>query len=243
MPGRKAGLFLYPLLSIPLSSKTGPEIIDAMNSGPQIDDLPRVLHLLPLDVLLLPEGTLPILLTDSWFSNLILTAAETVGYAGVIQLRETGDAGPRFQSVGCLARLSGVERVAEGVRVTLEGVVRFRVREELGDGALPQAAVDYQEFAHDLGGAEEDLSGWNLEGMKAMLVEFGRQRFGTAGILEAMTPKQVLRFLAQTAPFSTAERQALLEARGFKDLLDILAQLLALNFLTTTPDAREPHVN
>ena len=98
-------------------------------------------------------------------------------------------------------------------------------------------------FAHDLSVAEEDLSGWNLEAMKDRLVEFGRRQYGTAGVLEVLTARQVVRFLAQTAPLSSAERQAILEARGFREMLEMLMQLLALNFLTTTPDSEQPQVN
>jgi Lon protease-like protein len=46
--------------------------------------------------------------------------------------------------------------------------------------------------------------------------------------------------MAQTSPFSPAERQALLEAPGFHELLETLVRLLALNFLTSTPDAAPP---
>jgi Lon protease-like protein len=75
---------------------------------------------------------------------------------------------------------------------------------------------------------------------KDRIVEFGRRQFGSAGVLETMSPRQVVLFMAQTAPFSPAERQALLEARGFQDLIDTLAQLLSLNYLTTTPDTSPP---
>ena len=215
-----------------------------MNPGPHIGDFPAIIHLLPSDFLLLPEGALPLIFREPPFAELVEAAVATTGYAGVVLPRE--EAGPtRFQSVGCLARLRHVARDDEGVHVTLEGVIRFRIREELPmDGEpLPRAAVSYEEFGHDLSVAEEDLSGWNLEAMKDMLVEFGRRQFGTAGVLEVLTARQVVRFLAQTAPLSTTERQAILEARGFREMLEMLMKLLALNFLTTTPDSEQPQVN
>jgi Lon protease-like protein len=43
--------------------------------------------------------------------------------------------------------------------------------------------------------------------------------------------------MVQTAPFAPAERQALLEARDFREMLELLVQLLSMNFLTTTPDS------
>ena len=99
------------------------------------------------------------------------------------------------------------------------------------------------EFAADLIGGGPEPAGWKLEVFKDRIVEFGRKQFGSAGVLETMSPRQVVLFMAQTAPFSPAERQALLEARGFQDLIDTLAQLLSLNYLTTTPDTSSSQVN
>lgn len=215
-----------------------------MNPGPHIGDFPSVIHLLPSDFLLLPEGALPLIFREPPFAELVEAAVAATGYAGVVLPRE--EAGTtRFQSVGCLARLRHVARDDEGVHVTLEGVIRFRIREELPmEGELfPRAVVSYEEFAHDLNVAEEDLSGWNLEAMKDMLVDFGRRNFGTAGILEVLNARQVVRFLAQTAPLANAERQAILEAHGFREMLEMLMKLLSLNFLTTTPDSQQPQVN
>jgi Lon protease-like protein len=215
-----------------------------MNPGPHIGDFPATLHLLPSDFLLLPEGALPVIFKDSPLSDVIEAAVASTGYAGVVLPRE--EAGPaRFHSVGCLARLRHVNRDGDGIHVTLEGVIRFRIREELplDNQPLHRATVSYEEFAHDLRVADEDLSEWNLEAMKDMLVDFGRRQFGSAGVLEVLTPLQVVRFLAQTAPLATAERQAILEARGFREMLEMLMKLLALNYLTTTPDSQQPQVN
>lgn len=213
-----------------------------MNPGPQIGDFPTTIHLFPADFLLLPEGALPLIFREPPFADLVEAAVAATGYAGVILPRE-GTGSPRFHSVGCLARLRHVRRDDEGVHVTLEGVIRFRIREELWSEPFPRATVSYEEFAHDLSVAEEDLSDWNLEGMKDMLVDFGRRNFGTAGVLEVLNARQVIRFMAQTAPLSTPERQAILEARGFREMLQMLMRLLALNFLTTTPDSQQPQVN
>src|SRR5437588_32072 len=82
---------------------------------------------------------------------------------------------------------------------------------------LPRAAVVYDEFLQDLAGAGEEPTGWDLELFKEKIVEFGRQQFGTAGILESMSPRQVILFMAQTAPFTPAEKQALLESGSLRE--------------------------
>jgi Lon protease-like protein len=216
-----------------------------MNPEIRIADLPPALHLLSLAPwLLLPETVLPITVTDAQARGVLDVALATGGYVGVVQSRGDGETGgpmSDFYSVGCLARVREEAREVGGLSVTLEGLVRFRVREELPpEGGSHRAAVDYAEFARDLAGEEAEPEGWNLEVFKDRIVEFGRRQFGSAGVLETMSPRQVVLFMAQTAPLSPAEKQALLEARDFQDLIDTLAQLLSLNYLTTTPDTSPP---
>jgi hypothetical protein len=226
---------------------SGADIISPMNSDPRISSFPTTLHLLPLEALvLLPETSIPVTITDFSARGIVEAALAAGGYVGVIQeiSADGGPSGPggRFYSVGCLGRIVDLGRDGEGHRVLLEGLIRFRVREELprrGD-ALPRAAVVYDEFLHDLEGEGEEPAEWDLELFKEKIVEFGRQQFGTAGILESMSPRQVILFMAQTAPFTPAEKQALLESRSLRDLVGTLARLLSLNYLTTTPDTSPP---
>lgn len=206
----------------------------------RISDFPTTLLLLPLEqLLLLPETALPVTLTDPLSLAILDAALAEDGLIGVLQARDDG----HFYSVGCLCHIIDLGRSEEGHRMVLEGLVRFRIHEELppGEGGVPRAAVSYDEFADDLqAGEEEEPPELHLELLKEKVVEFGRKTFGTAGILETMSPRQVVLFLAQTAPFTPAEKQALLEASGLRDLVDQLAQLLSLNFLTTTPDTTPP---
>jgi len=207
-------------------------------------DLPTTIHLLPLGpFLLLPGASLPITLTDLWSRGILDAALAAGGRVGVIQPLDGGG----FYAVGCLGHIVDLGRDGEGQRVVLEGMLRFRVRRELppeSPEGFPRAEVEYGEFAADLAeglaGGEAGSGDWDLEAIKEKVVEFGRRQFGTAGILESMSPRQVVLFMAQTAPFSAAEKQALLEAADLRELVDLLARLLSLNFMTTTPDTSPP---
>ena len=212
----------------------------------RIADLPPTVYLFPVDrFILLPETTLPMTITDPRSQDLLETAKGTSGYLGIIQARQQKQGSDsRFFDVGCLGRIRSLAREEEGLRVTLEGLIRFRVREELAGGDLPQAAVAYEEFERDLLAVEEDLEGWDLEGFKAALLRIGRIQSGRdTTSLESMTSQQLVRMMAQTAPLAAAEKQALLETRSFRELLELLFQLLALNFLTTTPDRSPSSAN
>jgi Lon protease-like protein len=218
-----------------------------MSSEPRIADLPTTIFLLPLAPwLLLPETVLPVAVTAAEGRAAIEAALAADGWLGVVQVRdgEVGKGGPpprRFYSVGCLARIHEESRGDDALQVRLEGVVRFRLREELPEAAgLARGMVEYGEFAGDLVGPEGEPEDLKLELFKDRILELGRKQFGSAGPLETMSPRQIILFMAQTAPLAPAEKQALLEAPDFRSLLDTLGQLLTLNYLTTTPDTTPP---
>ena len=217
-----------------------------MATDPRLEDFPTTIHLLTVDrFILMPETTLPAVITDKRYAGLVESLAED-GYLGFI-LPRTGDEERQFQEVGCLGRVREMERGEEGLNVIFEGLLRFRVRRELPEadrGGVFRAEVDYQEFAADLEPEPEEIEGWNLERIKAALLQIGHQQ-KAIGLksLEAMSPRQIIRAMAQTLPFAAAEKQALLEARDFRALLELLFALLAINFLTTTPDDSRAPVN
>lgn len=218
-----------------------------MASDLRLEDLPRTIHLLMVNrFILLPETTLPLVLTDERYMELMESLAETDGYLGFI-LSWGANGGRQFQEVGCLARIHELERDGDALNVLFEGVIRFRVLRELpatGKEDLPRAEIEYREFAADLVDQPEDLEGWNLERIKAALVQIGKKQTpGDLSYLEAMPPRQIIRLMAQTMPFAPSEKQALLEAPTFRALLELLFALLAVNFLTTTPDVPQPQVN
>lgn len=203
--------------------------------------LPSTIYLFSIDrFILLPETNLPLAIVDLRSQGILDAAQAESGYVGVIQRRPKAErAESQFFPVGCLGRIHSQAREDEEYRVTLDGIIRFRVREELagGDDALPQAAVAYEEFERDLHPQEDEAEGWNPEGFKAAFLQIGQQAAGReATSLESMSPAQLVRFLAQMVPLAAAEKQALLEAPGFRELMVLLFQLLAINYLTTTPD-------
>jgi uncharacterized protein len=215
-----------------------------MPSDFQVSDLPATVYLFAIDrFILLPETTLPLTITAPKSQEILDAAEEAGGFLGVIQRRpkEAGSTS-RFFDVGGLGRIRSLRREEDGYHVKIEGVIRFRVQEELTDaGDLPQAAVVYEEFAGDLLPADENPEGWNPEGFRTALLEIAKRESGRDSTpLESLSPPQLVRLMAQTFPLSVAEKQALLETRSFRDLLGLFLQLLAANFLTTTPDTAPP---
>ena len=102
-----------------------------MASNLRLEDLPKTIHLLMVNrFILLPETTLPLVLTDERYIELAESLAASDGYLGFILSRD-GNGGRQFQDVGCLARIHELERDGDGLNVLFEGAIRFRVVREL----------------------------------------------------------------------------------------------------------------
>lgn len=221
-----------------------------MNSDFEIEDLPTIVPLFPIDqFLLLPETRLSAAIASPLFCGIVDAAAEAGGFVGVVQTRQGESPRPRrpdepeFYSVGCLGRLEVLGRGEHMVHITLEGLIRFRVREELGGAReLPRAAVDYQEFAHDLEHGEEEIEGLDLENFRATLIGMIESIAPDLDVssFKAMNGRQVLRSLAQMVRLTPAEKQTILEAPGFKEMAEAFFFLLAMNYSTPTPDTSPP---
>jgi len=219
-----------------------------MNSDPQIDDLPSVVYLFPIDqFLLLPETKLSAAITNPRFCRIVDAAEAADGYIGVVQVRERSSSGKEVSlyGVGCLGRVHVHSRDEEKHEVTLEGVIRFRLLETMNLGSkedFPKAVVDYREFAADLSRVEEKIEGLDLENFQATLIQMMEKVDPSFDLspLKAMSARQLLRSLAQVIRLTPAEKQKILEAPAFKEMAEVFFLLLTMNFLTTTQDTSPP---
>jgi Lon protease-like protein len=222
-----------------------------VNPGVDVDDLPRVVYLFPLDqLLLLPKTHLGFEVSGRWFCDLLDAAEAAGGFVGVVQSREKerepGKSGtPLFYQVGCLGRLRIAGRNEDGHQIHLTGLIRFRIVEErLGSSEqpFPLAEVDYGDYRADLVEGEEEVEGLDLASFKAGLLQ-AIAKFDPnlhTERIQSMTGHEVLRSLIQVVRLTTAEKQTILEAKGLKEMSEAFFLLLAMNFLTTTRDPSPP---
>src|SRR5690606_32519682 len=118
-------------------------------------DLPETIPVFPLaGALLLPRGRLPLNIFEPRYLAMLDDAMRGGRIVGMIQ-PDAAQAGspqaPALYDTGCAGRIVAYEETGDGrYLITLAGVSRFRVREEL-DAATPyrQCRVDYSGFAND----------------------------------------------------------------------------------------------
>lgn len=201
-----------------------------------IDDLPLRFPVFPLPgALLFPGSQLPLNIFEPRYLNMIDDARAGDGVIGMIQSLGSGPKShPDIASVGCLGQITSYDETGDGrYLITLTGICRFRVEEEL-PFELPYREIraDWSEFGNDLFMPEEE----ELPERGEILVALGdylEQNGMTANLGDAdSAPVETLvNALSAGCPFSIMEKQALLEAPDLSSRAEILIALLQMNSL------------
>ncbi|TCZ55264.1 LON peptidase substrate-binding domain-containing protein [Roseicella aquatilis] len=202
---------------------------------PTLAELPTEIAVFPLPgALLLPGGRLPLNIFEPRYLAMTLDALANDRMFGMIQPEPgapRGETGPGLYRIGCLGRLSSFAETEDGrLLITLTGVVRFRVAEELPmRHGYRRVRADYAGFEGDLGLAEAPVG---LD--RAALLGALRPFFKARGIeanweaIEQTSDRMLVLTLAMVCPFDVREKQALLEARTPEERAGMLVALLQI---------------
>jgi Lon protease-like protein len=206
--------------------------MDPFQPGPE--QLPAEIAIFPLSgALLLPGGKLPLNIFEPRYMAMTLDSLATGRMFGMIQgdpSQPRGERGSTMFQVGCLGRLSSFSETEDGrLLITLTGVTRFRVAEELElRRGYRRVRADYTPYADDLEpDAAEDVA------RDAILTAL-RPYFAAKGIdanwdaIEEMAGPALVTTLAMVCPFGVSEKQALLEAPTLRDRTQSLIALLRM---------------
>lgn len=195
-------------------------------------DLPDTIPVFPLPgALLLPRGRLPLHIFEPRYLAMIEDCLKTKHrLIGMIQPREVPGTGEkRLNAIGCAGRLTGFSETEDGrYMITLAGISRFRVREEV-QGFTPyrRCMVDWSGFSRDLGPTEED-TGFDREAFLALLGRyFTHMNLSTDwGSLKEAETELLINSLSMLCPFSPEDKQALLEAPSLTTRRETLVTLI-----------------
>jgi Lon protease-like protein len=206
--------------------------------------LPGVLPLFPLaGVLLLPHARLPLNIFEERYLSMVLWALGEERMIGMIQPRSSAsDRGEAVYGTGCAGRITAFTETTDGrLLITLEGVARFDIREELEpqDG-FRLIVPNWEPYEADL------VRGGEAQGRERLL-EILPTFFEAKGIeadwdLVASTDDEALvTTLAMICPLDPSEKQALLEAQDINARADCLITLIEIALRESTNDSRAKH--
>jgi Lon protease-like protein len=203
---------------------------------PEFSELPPEIAVFPLPgALLLPHGRLPLNIFEPRYLAMTQDSLASGRMFGMIQPQPGGPRGPNgpgLYRIGCLGRLSSFAETDDGrLLITLSGVIRFRVAEE-----LPLQRGGYRRVRADYTGFEADLealaapAGLDRPTLLAALRGYFKARGIEANwdAVEQTSDATLVLTLAMVCPFEVPEKQALLEAATAEAQAAMLVALLQM---------------
>jgi uncharacterized protein len=211
--------------------------------------LPPTLAIFPLEgALLLPHGQLPLHIFEPRYRNMIEAALGNGRMLGMIQPRTTQphpvpDEVEVFET-GCAGRIVSFAEAEDGrFMVTLRGVCRFRIAEELPlREGFRRVVPDFERFRSDLEAASEEGVDRPrlLTSARAFLVMKNIACDWQAA--ESASAQALVTSLAMSCPFEPGEKQALLEAEDLSQRAHLLISLFEMAMLASeAPPAGTRH--
>lgn len=187
--------------------------------APSFEDLPESIPVFPLmGVLLLPNGQLPLNIFEQRYLDMVDAALSSHRLIGMIQ---PGNPTPQgtienasLTKVGCAGKIVDFSETSDGrYLITLSGVCRFKVNEELS------AMTSYRQVKPDWYTYKKDLeSQGSIDLDRDRLNELLSNYFDKEGLdcdwsmVEKAADEKLITCLSMICPFEPQEKQALLEA-------------------------------
>ena len=198
-------------------------------------DLPQVIAVFPLDgALLLPHAQLPLQIFEPRYVAMVDDVMAADRIIGMVQTRPGGDPErPGLQPIGCAGKITTFSETNDGrYLITLTGLSRFRIREELTvQTPYRQTQVDFLPFGADLEPPRGEDDGFDRMKLLSALKGYLERRsldvdWETA---KAAPAEALVNSLAMALPFDPAEKQALLEAAQLNERREALVALMEID--------------
>jgi Lon protease-like protein len=211
--------------------------VSPVAEGLSFDQLPRALPIFPLaGVLLLPGGKLPLNIFEPRYLAMTRDAMAGSRMIGMVQPLDPKSRAkaPEIYLTGCAGKITSFSETDDGrFQITLTGICRFAVVEELGvTTAYRQVLASFARYRDDLsGGADPDAVQRQrlLPALKAYL-EFASIPADWKAI-ERAPNDALVNSLAMVCPFEPSEKQALLEAHDLAERSRVMTALIEMALL------------
>lgn len=196
------------------------------------------LPIFPLpEVILLPGGDLPLNIFEPRYLAMVRDAMAGDRLIGMIQPyeRATIDIAERqapFYKIGCTGRISSFEELKDGrFLINLHGVSRFELlSHDMTEDGYYQAQVDITNYTDDLRDPEALPECMTRQCLMEKFQEYleKQELHVDWDMADAIPDHRFYTLLAMICPFTSAEKQALLEAQSFEDRCRMMKCLMEI---------------
>lgn len=193
-------------------------------------DLPVRVRLFPLTgAILLPRAVMPLNIFEPRYLEMVRDAMATDQMIALVQPRDEGEP-PALYDIGSVGRITQYSETGDGrYLIALTGMARFRLVNELpATTSYRQAEVAYEPFAADWSPADP-LAAAARADLESTLRSYLEAQGLSADwdAVKSADDESLVNTLSVVCPFTSAERQALLQALTLPERASTLATLMA----------------
>ena len=196
------------------------------------EDLPIILPVFPLsNFIIFPRTTVPLNIFEPRYIQMIDQSMKSNRIIGMIQPKKTGELKkPDLHSIGCAGKITSFNETDDGrYLIVLNGVCRFRIKNEVNNGNLfRECEVIYDDFFGDLIEKKDEIkfSDLNLifQNLKGLFKKQGYEINWKE--IEKQSLDQTINTLSMASPFSLEEKQVLLESKDLNLRKEKLEEIL-----------------
>ena len=189
--------------------------------------LPRKVPIFPLtDVILLPQGHIKLNIFENRYLNMTEDCLSSNRIIGMIQPKQKS----KLYDIGCIGKIVQFSEIEENkFFIELKGICRYKIiNHTLSERKYRIAEVSYEEYSTDLNSKNTEIDKHQF--LKPMKKYFDSKNIQTDWKIIDRAPIEVLvNSLAQSCPFTSIEKQALLEAKDITSRSNLMITLFEIN--------------
>jgi len=183
----------------------------------KIDKLPSNIPVFPLsNFIIFPKTTVPLNIFEPRYLQMVDNAMKSNKIIGMIQSKNSDQVIPTLYDIGCAGKITSFNEIEDGrYLIVLVGISRFKILEELNTNKLyRECKVSFDKFSNDINNEKEDIKFSDLKLIfKDLKSLFNKQEYIINWKeLEKQSLDQTINTLSMVSPFSSKEKQILLEA-------------------------------
>tara|TARA_B110000438_G_scaffold303714_1_gene366706 strand:- start:4827 stop:5465 length:639 start_codon:yes stop_codon:yes gene_type:complete len=198
------------------------------------NNLPKKISIFPLsNAIFFPNTVLPLNIFEDRYLQLVNDCMKEERVFGMVQPKTKIGSSPEVYDVGCLGKIvSFNETVDKRFIISLSGIIRFRIKKEVNDKKLYRKFdVDYSEFLEDLEYEKNQITSYNKESFLNKLRSYFQKINYPIDYKELtkLNLDQLISTVCMISPFSTEEKQKLIETLKIADKIKLLDEIINFN--------------
>jgi uncharacterized protein len=185
-------------------------------------------------LILLPNSTLPIVVTQDSVLQLIKKSLRADRLIGVIQPKKNEN--KELFKCGCLGRVSTFSETERGFLIGLTGICRFSIQKIFKDmNMLNEVLVSYKKFKSDLN-KEETINSINRKKLFIALEKYLKNHDLVTdwNELKNTSDNRLITAITIAAPFTPQEKQAILEVPNLDAQCSLTTTLIEMASLESS---------